>query len=73
MTHTAGSTQATIYPTTQEDIQGSFLYIDDAWRKILTVSSNNEVTLDQAAVTTNTETVHVGKMNEITIAGDEMA
>lgn len=49
-----------------------YLWFDNAWHKITSINSDGNAVLDTAATTTNTERVHVGKMNEIQIQGENL-
>lgn len=71
--YTAGSTTATLYPDIPEDLTGQFLYLDGVWRKIMTMDEEGNVQLSAAPATSTVEAVHVGKMNDIVISGNNVA
>lgn len=73
LSHTAGSRNAQMMMDITEDLTGAYLWIDNAWNKILTQDSNGNITLATATKNDGSEDVHVGILNEIAITGTSIS
>lgn len=71
--YTNGSTSATILTEISEDLTGYYIWIDNAWNKIMNIDSAGNATLMNAAQSSGAGTVHLCKMNEIDISGEDMS
>ena len=67
--YTSGSTAAVLYTGCQEDLTGYYVYLDDAWNKIMSMDADGNIVLKTAAASTGVEQAHIGRMNEISIRG----
>ena len=70
---TSGSTAATATTLMTEDLTGMYVWLGNAWNKIVSTGADGAVTLETAAPSTTSAQVHVGKLNDIRINGTNIS